>query len=74
MGAWWLAECFEVGVVAPGETREEARRNLGAALRDYLADAEAGRVALIGPAPWYGLHMLVWRLHWILEGRPGAQI
>ena len=74
VGAWWLAECYEVGIAAPGETREEARRNLGAALRDYLADAEVRRVAPIPPVAWYGLRMLAWRLHWLLEGRPRAQL
>jgi hypothetical protein len=73
VGGVWLAECYEVGIAAPGDTREEARANLGEALRRRLAAAEAGH-PLPAPAPWYGLRMLAWRVHWWLEGRPGFEL
>ena len=74
-GRWWVAECLEVAVVAQGATREEARANLGEALRAYAADAEAleaegRRVALIGPVPWYGLRVLSWYAHRLLSRAP----
>jgi predicted RNase H-like HicB family nuclease len=43
-GAWFVAECVELGVASQGHSEEEAMRNLEEAVLLYLQDDESGEI------------------------------
>jgi predicted RNase H-like HicB family nuclease len=43
-GAWFVAECVELGVASQGHSEEEAMRNLEEAVLLYLQDDESGQI------------------------------
>jgi len=43
-GAWYVAECVELGVASQGHSEEEAMRNLEEAVLLYLQDDESGEI------------------------------
>ena len=43
-GAWFVAECVELGVASQGHSEEEAIRNLEEAVLLYLQDDESGEI------------------------------
>jgi len=43
-GAWFVAECVELGVASQARSEEEAMRNLEEAVLLYLQDDESGEI------------------------------
>ena len=43
-GAWFVAECVELGVASQGHSEEEAMRNLEEAVLLFLQDDESGEI------------------------------
>ena len=50
-GKWYVACCFELGVVSQGKTVEEAKKNLQEAVELYLEDQPKNKKYLSKEAP-----------------------
>ena len=50
-GEWYVARCFELGVVSQGKSIEEAKRNLREAVELYLEDQPKIKRSLPRDAP-----------------------